>query len=545
MVIALSVKNKLGFIDGSISPPENSSDMLNAWIRNNNMVISWILNLVSKEISASVIYSDAYFTKLKTIWEELSNYRPLCSRGKCVCGGNKKLVEHYQMEYVMSFLMGLHESFAQIRGRLLLMDPIPPINKVFALVAQKKNQRKLNANVDISNINESMAFHVKNEPRKSTAGQQMNKFKKTERPRCTYCGYTGHVVDKCYKLHGFPPGYKPKERAGRSSNQANCVVAGLISDLDQTQHKVGDFMQTLNAAQYQHLLSILNDHLTAAKFETQEEAVPDQITGTCLSISFKPMLNSPRIWVIDSGATSHIYSSLYAFNTMRPVQNASVTLPNNVKIPIQYIANMKLSLEFVLEDVLFVPQFKFNLISVSSLTRKSSLSITFLTDTCVIQVLPTMKMIGKGERAEDLYIIDTGCFNSMHNNVVSFDFSCNSVRSSGNINSHIWHHRLGHLSFKKLDMMKDLLKFDVRKKDFHIPCHVCPLAKQRRLSFVSNNHLSHAAFDLIHCDVWGPCNVATHAGYKYFLTLVDDCTRSDNAKELMFSDFFTTKGVIH
>ena len=57
MQIALSVKNKLGFIDGSIQKPEgNDLNLLQSWTRNNNMVISWILNSVSKEISASVLF---------------------------------------------------------------------------------------------------------------------------------------------------------------------------------------------------------------------------------------------------------------------------------------------------------------------------------------------------------------------------------------------------------------------------------------------------------------------------------------------------------
>ncbi|KAJ0103022.1 hypothetical protein Patl1_04109 [Pistacia atlantica] len=103
MLIALSVKNKLGFVDGSISEPK-------------------ILNSVSKEISARIIFASSArgvwldlrdrfqqmngprifqlkrelmnlrqeqssvsicFTKLKTIWEEQSNYRPNCSCGKC------------------------------------------------------------------------------------------------------------------------------------------------------------------------------------------------------------------------------------------------------------------------------------------------------------------------------------------------------------------------------------------------------------------------------------------------------------------------------
>ena len=57
MKIALSVQNKLRFIDGSILKHDDDDLHLQSpWIRINNMVIYWILNLVSKEISASIIY---------------------------------------------------------------------------------------------------------------------------------------------------------------------------------------------------------------------------------------------------------------------------------------------------------------------------------------------------------------------------------------------------------------------------------------------------------------------------------------------------------
>ena len=68
MVIALSVKNKFGFIDGSITKPSGKNlDLLNSWLRNNNMVKAWILNSVSKEISASILYSESAFK----IWCDL------------------------------------------------------------------------------------------------------------------------------------------------------------------------------------------------------------------------------------------------------------------------------------------------------------------------------------------------------------------------------------------------------------------------------------------------------------------------------------------
>lgn len=42
MVIALFVKNKVGFIDGSLAKPKDSDEQLNNWVCNNNIVISWI-----------------------------------------------------------------------------------------------------------------------------------------------------------------------------------------------------------------------------------------------------------------------------------------------------------------------------------------------------------------------------------------------------------------------------------------------------------------------------------------------------------------------
>ena len=60
MLIARSVKSKIGFIDGSILRPDGTDlALLNSWTRNNNIVMSWILNSVSKDISASILFSDS------------------------------------------------------------------------------------------------------------------------------------------------------------------------------------------------------------------------------------------------------------------------------------------------------------------------------------------------------------------------------------------------------------------------------------------------------------------------------------------------------
>lgn len=38
-----------------------------------------------------------------------------------------------------------------------------------------------------------------------------------KKPLCIHCGYKGHTVDKCYKKHDYPIGYKPKGKQGGGS----------------------------------------------------------------------------------------------------------------------------------------------------------------------------------------------------------------------------------------------------------------------------------------------------------------------------------------
>lgn len=106
-------------------------------------------------------------------------------------------------------------------------------------------------------------------------------------------------------------------------------------------------------------------------------------------------------------------------------------------------------------------------------------------------------MIGKSKRVDGLYIIDASS-NAMKNECNSFKVVCNSAYPEANYaTSNVLHHRLGHFSFKRLEILKNKLHFKNDRTD-NAPCYIYPLAKQRRLSFVSNNHLSPNAFNLVH-----------------------------------------------
>jgi hypothetical protein len=56
-------------------------------------------------------------------------------------------------------------------------------------------------------------------------------------------------------------------------------------------------------------------------------------------------------------------------------------------------------------------------------------------------------------------------------------------------------------------------------------CIVCPLARQRRLSFPISSSVSSSIFDLIHVDIWGPFSVHSINDNSFFLIIVDDFSR--------------------
>ncbi|RVW96777.1 hypothetical protein CK203_026034 [Vitis vinifera] len=56
MAVTLTTKNKIGFVDGTIPCVAPIDFLFNAWNHCNNMVTSWILNSILKDIVDSLMY---------------------------------------------------------------------------------------------------------------------------------------------------------------------------------------------------------------------------------------------------------------------------------------------------------------------------------------------------------------------------------------------------------------------------------------------------------------------------------------------------------
>ena len=90
----------------------------------------------------------------------------------------------------------------------------------------------------------------------------------------------------------------------------------------------------------------------------------------------------------------------------------------------------------------------------------------------------------------------------------------------------IWHSRLCHINFgymMRLANFSLIPKFDVVKGS---KCHACVQAKQPCKPHKAVKEVRNLApLDLIHSDLCEMNGVLTKGGKRYFMTLIDDCTR--------------------
>lgn len=217
-------------------------------------------------------------------------------------------------------------------------------------------------------------------------------------------------------------------------------------------------------------------------------------------------------WVLDSGATDHICTNISKMTNLykcpAPIQ---VNLPNGHTVLVDQIGTVALQTNIILHTVLYIPEFAYNLISISILTKATLHSIIFTHDRCFYQ---------------DLNV--KAAFGTLHHGLYLFipapNTSTSSTVLSNSSNTHLWHARLGHSSLqvlKRIPFLSSVIECNQFNK-----CTICPMAKQTQLPFPSSNSHAINAFDLIHIDVWGPYRHYTLNKCNYFLTIVDDYSRA-------------------
>ncbi|XP_052296995.1 uncharacterized mitochondrial protein AtMg00300-like [Citrus sinensis] len=130
-----------------------------------------------------------------------------------------------------------------------------------------------------------------------------------------------------------------------------------------------------------------------------------------------------------------------------------------------------------------------------------------------IQVLDQGKIVMKGVRKNGLYIL----VGSSTEQGISTSVTRDKTK--------LWHMRLAHISERGLKELSNqgLLGDDkVTSLKF---CEKCVFGKATRLKFSLGRKETKQTLDYIHSDLWGPSQVPSLGGARYFVSFIDDFSR--------------------
>lgn len=122
-----------------------------------------------------------------------------CPR-KCACEtGILAAHTHHNLSKIIRFLTSLNDNFAMIRSQILIMQPLPKLNKKISLVIQHERQFPNEEKTLVDNVDTGRGqFKPRGGYSSGYNGRNGSKI-------CTHCGKTGHTIETCYKKHGIPP----------------------------------------------------------------------------------------------------------------------------------------------------------------------------------------------------------------------------------------------------------------------------------------------------------------------------------------------------
>lgn len=559
--MSLKSRRKFGFCDGTITKP-TSQAMFEHWECVNCTVVQWIMNTIDPSLKTGISYYEeaqplwedlkerfsvvdglklqnlkssiasckqtkgmsvtTYYGNLKALWDALANHEPLfaCKCGGCKCDIAKQSLGRQDGERLHQFFMGLDDKlYGAIRSQQLALNPLPSLNRAYQTVIQEERLKGMATAKD--EVAEVMTFAVKPESRPKGRTVDAREKERLDKSKlyCSHCRRNGHDDTTCFEIHGYPEWWEDRPRgkiggtnkvnnggigagntntgAGRGRNGNGVVRANVVTtnNIDATSTSVnrngGDDvsgLSGLNPDQLQKLMSMLEE----------SNASSERLNGTYLD------------WIVDSGATNHVTGDITSFRNTIDIPDCPVRLPNGQKVIATKEGVVKLDDVMILRNVLFVPKLNCNLISVSQLVRESNCILQFTHSMCVIQDRDSRMVIGAGEQRDGLYLFRKAPV------VMAMQ-----VQRTGSMD--LWHQRLGHASEK---IVKLIPLVSSSSKASNKACDVCHYAKQSRDPFPVSLNRSKEIFELIHCDLWGAYRSPSSCGAHYFLTIVDDFSRS-------------------
>lgn len=153
-------------------------------------------------------------------------------------------------------------------------------------------------------------------------------------------------------------------------------------------------------------------------------------------------------WIVDSGATNHM---TYNSNMLVQKKLLSSKTPNQVHLPngdattVTHPGSCSITKHDNIQDVLVIPAFKNNILSMSKLTRELQCSISFFSDFFVFQDLYNGQVKVIGRESDGLHFLPTqNLIKDSPTHMHSFNVKEDTYSADSQVL--LWHQRLGHTS---------------------------------------------------------------------------------------------------
>ncbi|GJZ05757.1 ribonuclease H-like domain-containing protein [Tanacetum coccineum] len=280
-----------------------------------------------------------YYHKLNSLWRQ---YDVMIKLPECTCDANKKFKEHNDLIKLMQFLMGLDDVYYPIRSNILTRDPLPTVKTAFSIISREESHRGGSSNVSNKTHATSFASNVPNQSnfsnRNRTQNNAFNKGRPTRNPNllCTNCGFTGHTVERCYKITGFPPNFQSKRKEFASNNHAS------TSDNTSDHIKNASYVsaddksaQLFSKEQIAQIMSLISEKKVEVTGDTKANMaganhhmiISEQYLGSVVDISDLNLEDLPqnRVMGQDLGI-GNVHNGLYYFEC----DNVNIPSPNDV-----------------------------------------------------------------------------------------------------------------------------------------------------------------------------------------------------------------------
>ncbi|XP_009790783.1 uncharacterized protein [Nicotiana sylvestris] len=142
----------------------------------------------------------SYFNKIKQLWDEIASISAGRTR---VCSCRAKSAEDEEHR-AYQFLMGLNNTYVQTRSNILMMKPLPSVGAMYSILLSDEKQRNVSAATQFPSTSAFFNVGVSRQSFPSKVNFESSKPNVT----CKYYKKPRHTIEKCYKLHGYPPSFK-------------------------------------------------------------------------------------------------------------------------------------------------------------------------------------------------------------------------------------------------------------------------------------------------------------------------------------------------